>query len=721
MLKTFFQWLDLHPGSYWLLAGSATLLLAVHVWFVTRQKGRGQASSKLNLACDALVLFLFIFAWRWPFLLVASAFNPDESQLIAGSIALTHDPVFWRSVDGTTSGPLNFYLLLPYSWFGIPLDYFTARFTGLLLIGGALFATHRALAGRFGRGVAWLAILPAAEFFATATSPDLIHYSSEHLTLFLVAVSIWLLAKSSPAVPYRMWLASFIAGASIWAKLQALPVSVALVGWALWLAAREHELNQKPWWRRLASIVMAALAPTLLVVALAAATGQMEDLVRRYLLQNLFYVGNARPLGEAIHEMSLMAAVDGRLHLLLVTTAVILLVSSFYFIVRRLQPPGLFIIGGVLTFAAFVAVLAPRREFLHYTLLLPAPLAFWVGAALGGCGIKLPSRSLNGTLFSLLIIAIGLVPVITRSVQPLPEIYGRFAYHWTHPRNGPAIIARELSNRNDSIAIWGWAPEIYVESGLTQATRDTHSTWSIVANEQRDYYRTSYLHDLRQHNPAVFIDAVGPGAFGFEDRPTQAHETFAALSNYIRENYSLVTDLQTARIYARNGLPTLPEMTPAHVASLETTARLNEEERLNVTPTPLTRLDHFGRKEIGGRDVLLIPPPTQIEWAIDENVREISLECGFDPAACEQGRSNGAGIFLELANDYGSQTLYHRFLDPVRQTGDRQLQTALVTLPAFVAGTRLILRTDAGPYDDATGDWIYLLKFQFRRGPPARR
>ena len=119
MLKALFVWLDGHPGSYWVIALGPTLLLFVQIYSAVRQESAGRAGPRHATAWhDAAVLFLFLFAWRWPFLLVASEFNPDESQLIAGTITLAHDPVFWRSVDGTTSGPLNFYVLLPVHWLG---------------------------------------------------------------------------------------------------------------------------------------------------------------------------------------------------------------------------------------------------------------------------------------------------------------------------------------------------------------------------------------------------------------------------------------------------------------------------------------------------------------------------------------------------------------------------------------------------------------------------
>jgi len=109
---------------------------------------------KKNVAF-ALLLFGVLLAWRWPFLLSATELgNPNESQLVAGAITLSYDPVFYRSVDGTTSGPLNFYALLPTHWLGIPHDYFNARFTGLLLLWGGMLATQSLPALAYGTALA---------------------------------------------------------------------------------------------------------------------------------------------------------------------------------------------------------------------------------------------------------------------------------------------------------------------------------------------------------------------------------------------------------------------------------------------------------------------------------------------------------------------------------------------------------------------------------------
>src|SRR5882757_8822920 len=150
-MRAVFQWLDAHPQSYWALLALPTLLLFLRFWQAVRAATATPNRPAVSPGWrDGAVLGLFLLAWRWPFLLVAREFNPDESQLIAGALTLTRDPVFWRSVDGNTAGPFDFYALLPLHWLGLPLDYFTARLTGLLIIWGTLFLCLRTLARIFG-------------------------------------------------------------------------------------------------------------------------------------------------------------------------------------------------------------------------------------------------------------------------------------------------------------------------------------------------------------------------------------------------------------------------------------------------------------------------------------------------------------------------------------------------------------------------------------------
>ena len=144
-MYSFFQWLDGNPGIYPLLAGAALLLLLGRLGQLVRASHRGHEIEVGRIDWrTGVVVGLTLLAWRWPYLLDPQPFNPDEAQLIASAITVEHAGAFWRSLDGTTSGSLNALALLPTHWLGVPLDYFNARLTGLLLMGVA-WATSFAL------------------------------------------------------------------------------------------------------------------------------------------------------------------------------------------------------------------------------------------------------------------------------------------------------------------------------------------------------------------------------------------------------------------------------------------------------------------------------------------------------------------------------------------------------------------------------------------------
>ena len=133
----------------------------------------------------AVAQLLLIFM-RLPSLFYNEEMNLDESQLLTQAMTLLQDPVYGRSVDGTTTGPINSYLLLiPYA-FGLPLDYTAARLTGLLLVSSSLFLFYRSLLPIVTPGISRLSFLVVFLFFSGATEPDFLHYSSELSSLVIL-------------------------------------------------------------------------------------------------------------------------------------------------------------------------------------------------------------------------------------------------------------------------------------------------------------------------------------------------------------------------------------------------------------------------------------------------------------------------------------------------------------------------------------------------------
>jgi hypothetical protein len=717
MLKAGFQWLDTHPAVYWVLALAPTLVLLGSVLRVLREEtAAGPAGSPLRATWrDGLLLFAFLLAWRWPFLFSATEYNPDESQLIAGALSLVRDPVFWRSVDGTTSGPLNFYVLLPLHWLGAPLDYFMARLLGLGFVWGALLACHRLLAGRFGRGTAWLAVLPAACFFATTFDNDFLQYSSELPALLLVAGAAALLGSPSPGRNTRLWLGCAVAGAAPWAKLQVAPLSVVLIAWGVWSAGREARGRGQPVLRAVGSVLLAAVAPTLLGFGLLWLTGQTETALRRYFLHNLYYLDSQLNLAPAVRQIVASALQHGHFPLLLLVAAAGIGAATVQALRSRQRLAPLYGLALGLTVAAVVSVLTPRREFLHYLLLLPVPLTLWLGAAVGSVRPGLASLGSRRWWSGLLFVLGGLLPLAFRCTQPAPFIFGQFADHWRHPRSAEAVLVRALTRPGDPVGVWGWANYIWAESGRPQGARDAHTSWSMLPNAQLDYHRAVYLADLQRNTPPVFVDAVGPDAFGFRHRPTQAHEIFPALADYIRTNYVLVTDLGNARVYARRDLPALRDLTPDRLNQILAQGHL--ADHWPVAPpfaVPPARIEY---RFIGGQQVLMLLPPERAEWDLAPDVRAVSLVFGFDPVAIDRGNSNGAELTLEVARNGASSVVYHRYLDPAKNPGDRNPIAALVALPDLPPGSRLILRTGPGEFGDNAWDWVYLSRLRFKHGP----
>lgn len=222
---------DHHPLYYTVLLVALTLgglAIALRTWL---SPGPRDLRSLDTRGC--LFILIMLMAGRAPTWWVTHELNVNESQFIAGALALRHDPVFWRSLETTTSGPLNTYVLLPAGTLLGEDSYFTARLTAALLIGLSLILVHAILVRGYGRGGARLAVFPALLFESFTLHDDSLHYSSELMPMALLAVGLYLWTRRL-ATGDRLGLnliGGIALGAVPLAKLQA-----ALIG-LVWVAA----------------------------------------------------------------------------------------------------------------------------------------------------------------------------------------------------------------------------------------------------------------------------------------------------------------------------------------------------------------------------------------------------------------------------------------------------------------------------------------------------
>lgn len=652
---------------------------------------------------------LALGAWRWPALVSPEEYNPDESQLIAGALTLAVDPVFWRSVDGTTSGPLNFYALLPLLSTGWP-PLLAARLTALLLAGTALVLTGVLLHRAVGSGPALMACLPLGFFLALTTDADFVHYSSEHLSLALLAGAALLLyagADSAAATGRpgrgdpRLWAGLVLAGLLPWAKPQSGPLAVALIAIAALRLARATPGRG----RALAWVGVAALAPSLLALALVIGTGQFRDFLESYLLNNFAYTANQESLGQAIADLARLTSLSGSFPAWLLAVGGLAGVGGLAACISGQRPGPAAGVTLLLFLAAAATVLAPRLGAPHYLLYLLLP-----GTWLAGVAARAGWQAGRFARAGLLAIVIGpgvLLPLGLRvasdrgpAAAPAPPAISRLA---------DAVGALALPG--DRLAIWGWAPRLHVDTRLPQGTRDGNAYRQIQDAAQRErYYRPRYLADFRIHQPAVFVDAVGPGAFQFDHRPYFDHETFPELAAEIAADYRLVADALGARLYVRRDLLATR---PGSRRRLEAAVRDLHAAGLTVAPLPPSPLPV---RTVLGREVLHLQTPAEITWDLQGDEREFFLTYGIEPEAYLRGSTNGADLVIELARaDGGVQPLQAHRLDPRRRPEDRGLQEAAVPLPPLRAGDRLRVRALPGENEDAAWDWVFVTSPRFAR------
>ena len=527
--------------------GWALLLLAI-AWSL-RSCRAPEASAGLGWRWWALAA-VTLLCFRWPMLWVQHQLNPDESQLIAGALTLRHDPVFWRSVDGGTAGPLDYYPLLPAAWADGFTSYAVARLIALTVVYGTIVFGGETLALLAGPALARIAMLPALAALAFTTTPDFAHYSTELMPALLLAAAGYLAGRQvhTPA-PRQLWLIALLLGGVLWAKLQAAP----LAG-VLWLLVAVHEYRAGRT-RSLVPLVAGALLPTLLCLGAALLTGQTQHLVVPYVLHNFAYVGSPHfSLWENVAGQWQNALIDGYFGFWLAGAALCL--APLALNSARTAPVAArhAAIAAALLFAIGVfSALAPRRASAHHLQLVPLPLLWLTGTVLALAWPRedAPGAARRRVLAAGLFLACALGPQLAWRVAGVDSFAAINAAGVSPARRQLVSLVRTFSSAGEPLALWGWRCSLYVEAGRPQATRQAQTEAQIYPGPLQPYFLRRYFEDFQAANPPVFADAVGPGNFSYQDR-AKAHECFPPLRAWVAARYTQVADLDGTRLYVRN-------------------------------------------------------------------------------------------------------------------------------------------------------------------------
>lgn len=493
---------------------------------------------------------LFLVVCRWSLIWLPHEMHPDESQMIAGAITLLHhDPLFWRSVDGGTAGPLDFYALLPAAFFFGTTTYGVARLIGTLFVWGILIAAGETIFLLTRRGAARIAILPALVYEACTTSHEFVHYSTELLPSLLLALAVWLVVRQSLR-PSRgnLWGAALLLGAVPFGKLQVAPIAAAL---GLFLVCLEIKAGRA---KNVALLAIVGSLPTFAVASVYTATGQTDQVLIPYFFQNLLYAHAGRlPVSQVIIQLGQQSVTDGY-------DALWLIGSVFFCLTvpllarKNALPLGRY--AGAATGLLIISVgciLSPGRPYHHYLNLLTLPVTLLTGIALGK--ILAPLEGALKTRLRPIVVFLGctLLPQIALLAAHRPDPY---EYYHTEisPRNpGQAqlvALLKRLASPGEPLGLWGWRSSLYVETGAIQATRSANTISQLVVGPWQKYFLRTYFSDLSASFPPVFVDTAGPGNFQINTR-TQGHEKFPLLRDWVAKNYQFVREIDGVRVYER--------------------------------------------------------------------------------------------------------------------------------------------------------------------------
>ncbi|HVW22379.1 MAG TPA: hypothetical protein VHC86_14290 [Opitutaceae bacterium] len=488
-------------------------------------------------ACLGLLLVSRLPAIGCPFQL-----NVDEGQMLAQAMRYFHHPTPWASVDGETGGPaLSWFLALAHC-LALPFSFRTAH----LLAAGCLMA---ALAASFGAARRLLGWVPAvaglaagAWWLALSPDEDFVHYSSELVPDVLIACAL-LLWVSLRGRERGGWLRRLGVGLALglvpWAKLQAVPIALVF---GLWACAQTLAAGGAPAGlrlRRLAALVGSALLPSLLILSWVREAGAWDQFWHSYILANWARAGG-KPWSAHLADLAnLTLRREGSAWFL---GAAVLLAGALWrgsAAAMRGTPGRLLGLSLLWLLVAIGAVLSPTTQYSHYQQLCLVPLVLLVAACaalLVGDGAGADRRGWTFLLLGIVPLpVVGFIRHGGASMLQQTLRYDRSPAFQTQTFVVGAV--EQFAPGATSLAVWGWAPYLYVDLQIAPGTRDAGYASLTDGNPSEAFLRASFLRDLVAQAPQAIVDTEDDIVDG---RRRTAPSTFPGLADLLRRDYKLV-------------------------------------------------------------------------------------------------------------------------------------------------------------------------------------
>jgi hypothetical protein len=576
-----------------------------------------ERSWNLRLGSPAMVVALLlalVFLLRLPSALVPRELNVDESQALSLAMKSLVDARPWQAIDGQSVGPLNSYFLSVFLLMGAKPGFILLHVLASALVCLQVITAYLTLRKLASEKTAALGGFLMVLVYGLTTKVDYLHYAGELLPTLLLMFGFYLFlswleepVRSNRSMPLGLLYAAGMAlGTAPWCKLQALPITGALA--LVVTAAIFRTRNPAPPQTRRAAELIAfgcgMVVTSCIMLAVLTRYGAVRDFWYSYIIANMSYadrVSLSRSLAHLVlvflvsplHQLLLIAVIGGSLLLYSEPARS----ASAVFRERR------WAVGSVMVYAvgAVLAVCRPRYLWPHHAIFLVPPMTY-IAAGLVSHGIATLMRrersplnfrtviplllsSAALTLYAVYAVEYvrmlraihGLPRTESQSVVRMPKappdlekpklssaLAGCIApVQWSLPDSSERIAAvvRDIQKTHAvrGVAIWGWAPGVFVLTGIAPGTRDPNVSYLIKKGPLQQYYRARFAADLRANPPDVFIDAVAPDAFPAWSMwgASDGYESDPEVRSLVERNYVLVDQLtlvegaKAVRFFAR--------------------------------------------------------------------------------------------------------------------------------------------------------------------------
>jgi hypothetical protein len=212
-------------------------------------------------------------------------------------------------------------------------------------------------------------------------------------------------------------------------------------------------------------------------------------------------------------------------------------------LLRAHPDPKLLLTWAMLAVSAYAAA-RPGSGLWHHLLIMMVPVWFLFCGSFAVAAKGHDRRLQWGVAISGLVILFGLKvsqddhPVLGLRLQ-VAERQVEFA----------GQIKRHL-RLGDKLALWGWNPDLRIQTGYPQATRFATSAMAVTSGgEIRRYFTDQFVADLDRERPRILVDTTGTCDPLMPERAEKSlqHPDFQR----ILRDYQLLEEQVCGRIYTR--------------------------------------------------------------------------------------------------------------------------------------------------------------------------